>query len=70
MENCCTWLVICLNCTIMNGLTNLKSIFVYLENRRKSIKLSVGKKKYSFGTVKAGNDCGLSDKMCAPMYAF
>jgi len=54
----------------MNGLTNLKSIFVYLENRRKSIKLSVGKKKYSFGTVKAGNDCGLSDKMCAPMYAF
>ena len=26
MENCCTWLVIYLNCTIMHGLTNLKFI--------------------------------------------
>jgi hypothetical protein len=24
LENCCIWLVICLNCTMMHGLTNLK----------------------------------------------
>jgi hypothetical protein len=24
MENCCIWLVIYLNCTMMHGLTNLK----------------------------------------------
>jgi hypothetical protein len=24
LENCCIWLVICLNCTMMQGLTNLK----------------------------------------------
>jgi len=25
LKNCCIWLVICLNCTMMHGLTNLKS---------------------------------------------
>ena len=33
LENCCIWLVICLNCTIMHGLTNLKfriKIFIFL----------------------------------------
>jgi hypothetical protein len=28
MENCCIWLAIYLNCTVMHGLTNLKSIYV------------------------------------------
>jgi hypothetical protein len=27
LENCCIWLVICLNCTMMYGLTNLKFTF-------------------------------------------
>jgi hypothetical protein len=30
MENCCIWLVIYLNCTMMHGLTNLKS-FILLD---------------------------------------
>jgi hypothetical protein len=29
LENCCIWLVICLNCTMMHGLAKLKcSLFV------------------------------------------
>jgi hypothetical protein len=30
LENCCIWLVIYLNCTMMHGLTNLKYICVWL----------------------------------------
>ena len=29
MENCCIWLVIYLNCTMMHGLTNLKCVLLY-----------------------------------------
>jgi hypothetical protein len=38
LENCCIWLVIYLNCTMMHGLTNLKSktnsilLSIYLAN--------------------------------------
>ena len=32
LENCCIWLVISLNCTMMHGLTNLKCIFMTWKN--------------------------------------
>ena len=32
LENCCIWLVIYLNCTMMHGLTNLKLMEVYLNS--------------------------------------
>jgi hypothetical protein len=35
MENCCIWLVIYLNCTMMHGLTNLKNegiVFIILSS--------------------------------------
>jgi hypothetical protein len=32
LENFCIWLVIYLNCTMMHGLTNLKSISYLLQN--------------------------------------
>jgi hypothetical protein len=35
LENCCVWLVIYLNCTIMHGLTNLKLLSTYEEIRTK-----------------------------------
>jgi hypothetical protein len=30
LENCCIWLVIYLNCTMMHGRTNLKNNFFYI----------------------------------------
>jgi len=39
LENCCIWLVIYLNCTIMHGLTNLKYKIMFTKrNSRNSLK--------------------------------
>ena len=37
LENCCIWLVIYLNCTMMHGLTNLKSPHTYCCNTHPNI---------------------------------
>jgi hypothetical protein len=29
LENCCIWLVICLNCTMMHELTNIKHVLMF-----------------------------------------
>jgi hypothetical protein len=40
LENCCIWLVIYLNCTIMHGLTNLKKWNLIFENfSKKSVEI-------------------------------
>jgi len=40
LKNCCVWLVIYLNCTMMHGLTNLKTTVVF-SHRAKTLRLTV-----------------------------
>ena len=66
LENCCIWLVIYLNCTMMHGLTNFKSIWVFgnlvLCPQNLSVTLRSQNKKSRFSLT--SNDLFVTEERC------